>query len=517
VTDEPTPSTAPVGDVLPAAPPPWRDPSSSSSSGGRRRRWPLVVGVVALVAVVAAGGAFVLTREDAPEWDPEVRELARFVERSRGGTFEEPVEVVFRSKADYSEQFAVDRAELDEEDEEAAAQSLGTLRALGFLAGDLDLFETSETLGGSGTLGFFLPEDGRIHVRGGREELDDVAMKVTLVHELTHAYDFAHFDLDLDEDDLDTSGKAFAYRAVVEGSAELVEQEYYESLSEADQEQAYSSSEDEEDQAALEELPPIFLEAMGMPYALGPRFLLGLAGQAVASSPRHAVDQALKELPVTEEEVVDISVYYDDEGPRKVKAPALRDGEEEVDEPDDFGQVSLALLLAPHVGSEEAWAAVQGWAGDASRIYRTEDGEGPYCVRVAVAFDGGLERNAFESAAEAWAAAIPGAKVGSDEDLVVLDACDPGPSGPPVPTPEGPSVTEVVAVSSDVVRQLVLSGVPRDAAECVRGSVFDRLSMERFVELDRRLTEDPEDAEALGQVQEAFGAAAEVCGLQPGG
>ena len=506
----------PVGDLVPATVRP------------RRRRWPLAAAaVVAMVAVVGGGLAWSASTgrwpARSPEWHPAVEPLARFVETARGGTFEEPVEVVFNSRADYSDHFAIDRDSLDEESEEEVARSLGELRALGFIAGDLDLFETAETLGASGTLGFFDPEDGRIHVRGDESDLD-TAMRVTLVHELTHAYDFGHFDLEVDEDALENSGEEFGYRAVVEGSASLVEAEYVESLTDAEQEEAYpdedgvGGSQTTDDAAALEGVPPVFLEAIGLPYAMGPRFLMALAERTGASSPRKAVDEALRRWPATEEQVVDLEAYDADEPPRKVAAPALRPGEEETGEADDFGQLSLALLLAPHVGADAAWESVQGWSGDATRPYR-RGSDGPYCLRVAVAFDGAAQSTAFRSAAQKWAAALSAASatVSTDEDLVVLDACDPGAEGPPVPEAGPLSVSEVVVAEVDLVAALVDLGVPRDAAECLRTAVFDRISVERYLELDARLGEDGGDAEAQREVQDVFAAAGASCGLQPQG
>ena len=514
-----------TGDIIAAEP---AEPFDAAEPP-KRRRVGRIVAVVVVLALVAGGVGYASTTDAWPgrkkTWDPSILPLARFVENTRGGRFEEPVEVVFNSDADYSDHFAIDRDEVDEDEQEELEHDLGVLRALGVVAGDLDLLDTAETIGESGTLGFFDPDDGKIHVRGDRSALD-ASLRVTLVHELTHAYDFAHFELDVDEDRFANSGEEFAYRAVVEGSAKLVEWEYLESLPQSEQDEVMAEAEEQAEGAdaeALEAVPDLFLELIGLPYTLGPRFLLAL-GAVESGSPsvvssseaRKGVDRALKTWPKSEEQVADIDEYLEGGAPRKVSTPKLADGEKESDDPDDFGQLSLALLLAPHVGSEAAWRAVQGWAGDASATYRVGD-DGPPCIRIAVGFDGANFAGEFLSAARTWAAAIPGASARNDGEKVVLEACDPGPDGPPVVELEGVSVTEVVAARSDLESALTVQGVPEDAAACVTDKVLTRMGVSRFLELDAQLVEQPDDAAAQQEVAEVFTAAATQCGLGPPG
>jgi hypothetical protein len=216
---------------------------------------------------------------------------------------------------------------------------------------------------------------------------------------------------------------------------------------------------------------------------------------------------------------VDLDSYLDDGGPKRVAPPALKAGEVQTDEHDDsidFGQVSLALLLAPHVGGEAAWRAVQGWAGDATVNYR-RGAQGPHCLRIAVAFDNPLETTVFRTAADSWAHALPGATAVIEGDLAVLDTCDPGPAGPPVPEPAGATVTDVIVARGDLLAGLVGQGIGVDAARCIRDGVLGRLGVQRFFELDERLTKNPEDAEAQGAVTAASTAAARDCGVGGGG
>src|SRR6059058_4502869 len=151
-----------------------------------RRRMLAGIGVLAVVAAVGGGLFVVLHREPPPKWDADVLPLARFVENTRGGRYSKAVPIVFESDKVYKKHFAADG---EQPDKAALADMLGELRALGVVAGDLDLVKSGETLGAEGTAGFYSPEDHHIHVKGGRKALKTVALRTTLVHELTHAYD----------------------------------------------------------------------------------------------------------------------------------------------------------------------------------------------------------------------------------------------------------------------------------------------------------------------------------------
>ena len=478
----------------------------------RRKLVPIVLLVVALVAVVGGAVAFVM-RDDPVEWDPEVRPLASFVEKTRGGTFEEPVEIVFNADEDYDEHFAIDR---EDEDPGELARSVGHLRALGFVAGELDLLETSETLNQEGTAGFYSQEDGKIHIKGEPETFDR-RMQAILVHELTHAYDFQHFDLDVDDEDFANSGEEFAYRAVVEGSAQLVEQEYVLTWPEADQEKYYDGEFDDPTEAAaaeesekeLEALPSIFLEAMGMPYAVGPRFIEALRVAVEDEDLGKAIDRALRSLPKSEEHIVRPETYLDGEEVAEVKPTALKKGESSTDEADDFGQISLALMLAPHVGADRAWSAVEGWAGDATSYYRNGD-DGPPCVRIDVEFDNPTRASDFASEARSWESAMGDASVDREDERVTLDACDPGPDGPVVKDAD-PSLTDSLVLRGDLVNSWVSEGADVEVAACVSDHLIKSMGAKRFGELDERLIENEEDQEAIAEIQDAMAGAEPAC------
>jgi len=70
-------------------------------------------------------------------------------------------------------------------------------------------------------------------VRG--TDLTDVDVRVTIVHELTHALQDQHFDLTKLDDAVETEGEDFALTALVEGDATSIEDDYLFSLPQAEQ------------------------------------------------------------------------------------------------------------------------------------------------------------------------------------------------------------------------------------------------------------------------------------------
>src|SRR4051794_33513591 len=165
---------------------PPEDPVDIVPSGpSRRNRRRGILAGVAVIAVLAAvgSGIFVVNGRKPAKWDPEIVPLATFVEHTRGGRFEKAVPIVFESDKVYKKHFAAD----DEAPDKAElADQLGELRALGVAAGALDLVKWGETRGAEGTAGFYSTEDRHIHVKGDRKDLKTVALRTTLVHELTH-------------------------------------------------------------------------------------------------------------------------------------------------------------------------------------------------------------------------------------------------------------------------------------------------------------------------------------------
>ena len=87
-------------------------------------------------------------------------------------------------------------------------------------------------------------------------DLDDVDVRVTLVHELTHALQDQHFDLTKLDRGVETSGEDFALTALVEGDATSVEDDYLFSLPDDEQDAYFAEEPDDTVDSAPTAAPP---------------------------------------------------------------------------------------------------------------------------------------------------------------------------------------------------------------------------------------------------------------------
>ena len=302
---EPHATTAPP-------PPPPQPPANLPDRSPRRWARPLGVvaaGAVAVAAIGSATGAFDTGPAHPDAWDPRVAELADFVEDERGLDFEQPVQVDFLSAREYSEATTTGAAGLADDELLELDRYAAELRAFGLATGELDLVEALNAVSDGGTLAFYDPDDERIRVRG--TELTP-GLRVTLVHELTHALQDQHFDLGrLYDDDLESSERT-AFLGLVEGDALRVETGYTSRGLSATERQEYEQEyqgELERSREATSDVPPFVAASFAVPYALGQPLAVMLANQGGNA----AVDRAFDDPPSTEEHLFDPASYLDDE------------------------------------------------------------------------------------------------------------------------------------------------------------------------------------------------------------
>lgn len=482
------PSPVAAGDVIPAPRP-------------TRRRWPLAVLAVVLLGAAAGGGALAvgkLGKSDYPKsWDPRVKDLAAFVERERGLPFSHPVRVDFLSDAEFRRQ-ATEHEDLTAEQKAEVERSEATLRAVGLLHGDVDLVEIGEELVGDGTVGQYRFEDERISVRG--ETLDD-ERRATLVHELTHALQDQNFNIG--DVEPENSGAELAFTAVVEADADEVEEAWVATLSDDARNALQDAQHDTAGDADFKGVPDVFIEFMSFPYAFGP----GLLHAVIADAGQAGRNELFTRPPVSEEQVILPSAYLNDEAVKKVATPALAAGETMIKDSDgDFGMVSLLVVLAERIDYSVAWKSVQGWAGDSVVAFERGDDT---CVRIDVVFDEAPQAEQFESAFAEWAKGYPATYSHADR-TARLESCDPGTER--AGRAEGHvSGIEGLSIRGSLMASLSDAGVPADKTGCIADGALDRVTANRFLELDRELTENPTSA-AVTEVQTATARAARACG-----
>ena len=437
----------------------------------------------AVVLAVVAGGILLVTKKESrypSEWDARVVELAAWVESARDLKFEHPVEVLFLTPEEYSGESKGDKAsdaDLEAEDQAAMKEAVGMLRALGLVEGEPDLTAANDTLSDSGTLAFYNPDNEKVYVRG--TELTP-ALRVTLAHELVHVLQDQHFDLGRLQDLED--GAATSLRALAEGDASRIEDDYVDKkLTNKEQDAYFKESEDSYDDVSDEiddQVPPALSAFFASPYIFGP----SLVGYLYASGGTPAIDAALKDPPSE-------FALFDPINNDPAKNPAsdqdiltvtAPEGAEVIDD-GSFGPTSWYLVLAARLEPRVALAATDGITADGYVNYRKDK---TVCVSATAKAE---EKDLSEltSALKEWAARSPkgSAEVTAEDGMVTLRSCDPG-----------EKVTGLGSVSIDLLvfasaRTEVYIGSIEEGAEtgqalCISQGVVDRFTVDEILDPD---------------------------------
>lgn len=311
-------------------------------------------------------------------------ELVAFVEQTRGLKFVRAPKVELLADDQFEPRLKEGATPAPQGD----AAFVGLFRALGLVTGEVDLGAVANAAA-SYIVGFYDTHTKVLYARGGEPT---PYVKSVLVHELTHALDDQHFNLD--RPDLDDEA-APAFDALVEGSAMVVEGRWYDSRP-------------AEEQGAIDAAkggppgdPDVFTQLFGFPYEVGPRLvraLLDAGGQA-------RLDEAFRSPPASTEQAIHPERFLSPDPIKPVVSP-VADGEV-VDE-GTLGELGLVLLLDSATSRSTALKAAAGWGGDHYVAWTSKD---QTCVRFTVVMDTAQDSAELVSALRTWAASHPGATV----------------------------------------------------------------------------------------------------------
>ena len=359
----------------------------------------------------ADGGDDAETSDSAGAGDLEaeleafVDEAIALIEEVRGREFlERPV--VELVDVDTMTQIVLDDIVNDlDEDPEAAAASLAFSRAIGFFGPDDEFLDIYNVFVSGGVLGVYFPTTDKLLVRSSGELT--LMTQATVVHELVHAFDDQHFDLDRDEAAEDGDA-GWTFVAAAEGSATYVEDLWKESLT-ADERAALQAEEFSFDPGDIFSLDLGFLIYQTSVYDYGNtwlRRLIDIDGVA-------AIDAALTDPPATSEMVIE-----------PLDAPSLEPVD--VSTPEVDGEVvwegtgGQALVDALTFVTNQDGEVSRGWGGDAIVVYL--DADGNECLRWDLATDSVTDAAELLAGLEAWAAGAD-AQVSTVGELVRVDRC----------------------------------------------------------------------------------------------
>ncbi|MDP9069862.1 MAG: hypothetical protein M3N68_00960, partial [Actinomycetota bacterium] len=325
-----------------------------------------------------------------------MKELQAFVERERGLAFKRPVKVSLLADAAFDARIV----STDEEARKEVADAQAVLQAMGLLPAGVDLWKAVVKFVEGAALGFYDASTDELVVRGAEPT---PFVRTTLVHELTHALEDQHFDLD--RADLGDEA-AVGFESLVEGSALHVERRYLTSLS-ASERRKVEEEEEGRGPGPPADVPAVVEEAFGFPYTYGPalvRSLLLVGGRA-------RLDAAYADPPLSSEQVLDPGRYLRGDRPRPVPvpradAPPFDDGE--------IGRLFLELMLDARLGRAQASEAAVGWGGD--RYAAWKDGRRT-CVRMDFVMDTPADADQLARALSSWAATRRGSASSSGTSL----------------------------------------------------------------------------------------------------
>ena len=462
----------------------------------RRRRWAVVAAVVVLVAS-AAGVAGWRLRSSAPghpsAWDPRVADLVKFVEHQRGMTYQHPVYVDFLPDAEFRKQVTANDSELSSQDRKQLQAAAGMLRALGLIDGDVNLLDSLNQLQGEGVLAFYDPATQRVRVRG-----TDLTLNVrgTLVHELTHALQDQYFDLER-EGSFPVDGQNDTYRPVFEGDAQHTEHQWVAQLSEADQE-AYAKGEAAQgDSVNLDGVPEALVQFFAAPYNFGEPFV----DVVVSAVGQKAVDDALREPPKSDAELLDPFRYLAHETVKPVATPKLAAGEKRTDD-GAFGAIALYLVLAQQMNPGKALAATDNWGGDAYVNY-TRQGRG--CVRADFTGKDAAATTALADTLQQWAHGLPSgaATVSRQGDLIELNSCDPGAAAAKSATGDLSTAVGVAVTRTQLGHAFMDQGMLPAQAQCTARRFLAAFSPAELASLVNAQSEDELPATTQQRAQAA--------------
>jgi hypothetical protein len=318
------------------------------------------------------GGATTTTEApatDPADFDAVIADIEAFVEQERGLQFLSDVDVELADDEEFSDRLLAD---FDEDtDDLVDADDLYT--ALGLIGPDVDLVASLRELLDVGVVGFYDPETNELVVRGTSTT---PYVRQTIAHELTHALQDQHFELDRPALDDADDESAFGFTGLVEGDAEHVADAYAATFTAAEQAEA------EAEEIALglgfdfSAVPFVLLEQLTLPYLLGPELIDAI----LTAGGQELLDASFAAPPTTSEHIIDPDTFVLGDPPNPVTEP---DADGEVTDRGVLGLLGLAELAdeTAILGADALPDELDGWGGD--HYVAWHDGDRT-CVRVAV-------------------------------------------------------------------------------------------------------------------------------------
>jgi hypothetical protein len=360
----------------------------------------VVLGLLVLAGLLVARGG---SSKWAKAWDPRVVDLVKFVEGDRELTFKHPIKVEFLTNAQFD-------AFLKQGGSEGGSDTNAYIvqQSLGLVAADYDPAKGKAGEAAS-TVGVYTPSDKMIRVRGDNLTAD---VRITLVHELTHALQDQAFDLGKVDRLANSDEEARGVNAIIEGDATLVEQNYASDLSDKDHAEIEAGNGGVADTG--DRLPPAIIATFGLPYLVGDEFVYFVGADGV-----EARNGLFTKPPTSQLPLIDPLAYADAGDKPDVKAPSVPDAVKKVT--DELGPAQWFYALSTALSPAEARDAMRSFGTDRAAFTRSS---GTLCVTDNVAPRTAAVRAALRTSLVSWAEADSANRSLTDDGaLIVVKSC----------------------------------------------------------------------------------------------
>ncbi len=401
--------------------------------------------------------------------------VASFVPSVRGLTWKHPVKVSFLTTGQFESWLAAETIRPGSGGP-TGQQQIEIARAFGLTWGEVDPSALTAPSGVPTPAAAYDPSRKTVYVNG---PVVTPFVKAELAYALTNALEDQYFNLRHM-----TSGSAddeAAASALVAGEADLVEQAYIRTMPAA--QQAQFQREYQQEAAAARRvaatLPPFVSDSAEFPDSFG----LTLVEALYAQGGNAEVDEAFRNPPRLDGEVVNPATYQPGIPASKVGAPAVPAGATTILSGEGFGELPLVETLGYEIGFSAAWRAVAGWTGDRFVAFASA---GRTCAALSVLTDNAGDAGALASAGSAWSSHIPGATVTETGLTVNFRTCDPGPTWRPAQGGED-SYRFLAARAGFIASFISGDHFDADGATCVADELMVRLGPQQLL-ADSELT-----------------------------
>lgn len=251
------------------------------------------------------------------------------------------------------------------------------LEAFGLIGEGQEIGEVYVELLGEQIAGYYDPETDEMVVVS-----DDVAgselsasNEVTYAHEVVHALQDQHFDLESYSDQrIDGSDdESLAITSLIEGDATAAQIQYIIANPGLIAELSGDMTAVDAGSAALDNAPPIISATLLFPYQQGQTFV----DTILAEGGWDAVNDAYASPPVSTEQILHPEKYLASESPIPVPMPDIAEGLGAgwaTFDTNTMGEFQTSIILSDgEVSARQAEQAAAGWGGDTYTVVGTED------------------------------------------------------------------------------------------------------------------------------------------------